>query len=197
LCFEGDFPANVTPWQRVAELFKLELVFLPRPSATTIDAWLEALRRELEKPTRLVAVSTVMFQSGLRLPMERIGKLCADAGAELFADAIQACGVVPVDVKRENVSYLSCGGHKWMMGLEGAGFLYVAPKAAARLEPRVAGWLGHENALQFLFEGAGHLRHDRPIVRRASLVEGGAQSAVGYAALDVSVRILQSPRSAP
>src|SRR5262249_16912715 len=62
LCFEGDFPANVTPWQRVAELFKLELVFLPRPSATTIDAWLEALRRELEKPTRLVAVSTVMFQ---------------------------------------------------------------------------------------------------------------------------------------
>src|SRR5687767_2632670 len=27
--FEGEFPANVTPWQRAAELFGLELEFLP------------------------------------------------------------------------------------------------------------------------------------------------------------------------
>jgi selenocysteine lyase/cysteine desulfurase len=190
LCFQGDFPANVTPWQRAAELFGLDLVFLPRPSAATLEAWLETLARELQKPTRLVAVSTVMFQSGLRLPVDRIGKLCADAGTELFVDAIQACGAVPVDVRRDRVDYLSCGGHKWMMGLEGAGFLYVAPKAATRLEPRVAGWLGHENALEFLFAGPGHLRHDRAILRRASLVEGGAQSSVGYAALDASLDLL-------
>lgn len=190
LCFEGDFPANVTPWQRAAELFQLDLVFLPRPSAATLDDWMAKLASELKKKTRLVALSTVMFQTGLRLPMEQIGALCAEAGAELFADAIQACGVVPVDVRSEGLSYLSCGGHKWMMGLEGAGFIYVAPKAAAKLEPRVAGWLGHEDALAFLFRGPGLLRHDRPIVRRASLVEGGAQSAVGYAALEASLDIL-------
>jgi cysteine desulfurase / selenocysteine lyase len=190
LCFEGDFPANVTPWQQAAALFKLELVFLPRPTAATLEAWVENLAKELKKPTRLCAFSTVMFQSGLRLPMERIGKLCADAGTELFADAIQAAGIAPIDVRKEQLSYLTCGGHKWMMGLEGAGFLYVSPKAAKNLEPRVAGWLGHDNALAFLFFGEGHLKHDRPLLRRASLVEGGAQSAVGYAGLEASIDVL-------
>lgn len=190
LCMTGDFPANVTPWQRAAELFQLELTFLPQASAKTLDAWLATLARELERPTRLLAVSTVMFQSGLCLPTERIGALCANAGTEFFVDAIQACGVVPTDVRRDRIDYLTCGGHKWMMGLEGAGFLYVAPKRASQLEPRVAGWLGHDNALAFLFQGPGHLRHDRPLLRRASLVEGGAQSSVGYAALEAAVDLL-------
>ncbi len=191
LCMTGDFPANVTPWQCAAELFELDLTFLPQPTASTLDAWLETLARELQRPTRLLAVSTVMFQSGLRLPTDRIGALCAAAGTELFVDAIQACGVVPVDVRRDGIDYLTCGGHKWMMGLEGAGFLYVAPKRVSRLEPRVAGWLGHEDALAFLFLGPGHLRHDRPLLRRASLVEGGAQSSVGYAALEAALDLLQ------
>jgi selenocysteine lyase/cysteine desulfurase len=77
-----------------------------------------------------------------------------------------------------------------MMGFEGAGFIYVAPERASHFEPRVAGWLGHENALAFLFEGPGKLRHDRPLLRRASVVEGGSQSTVGYAALEASVDVL-------
>src|SRR5690606_8650328 len=45
LLFRGEFPANVTPWQRAAELFGLELVFLDAESFAD-DAGLELLEAE-------------------------------------------------------------------------------------------------------------------------------------------------------
>lgn len=187
--FEGEFPANVTPWQRAAELFGLELAWVSlEPFARSVEEGLAALRAELEQGARLVAVSAVQFQTGLRMPVEAMGALCHDHGCELFVDAIQALGAVPFDV--EAIDYLSCGGHKWLMGPEGTGFVYISPARRSALVPRLGGWLGHENALDFLFLGEGHLRYDRPLRREASVVEQGAQSAVGLAALEGAVDLI-------
>ncbi len=189
---EGEFPANVTPWQRAAELFGLELVWLPQPTAATVsDPWLDALERALDRGARLVAVSAVQFQTGLRMPLRRIGERCQAHGAELAVDAIQACGVVPVDVRGDHIHYLAAGSHKWLMGLEGLAFLHVEAASAARLRPHVAGWLSHENALTFLFEGPGHLRYDRPLVPSARMVEGGMANTLGAAGLAASVELIQ------
>ena len=190
--FEGEFPANVTPWQRAAELFGLEVVFLRVDDyARDIEAALARLRSELERGVRLVAASAVEFQTGLRMPLAQMGELCHAHGAELFVDAIQALGAVPLDVRAEHVDYLSSGSHKWLMGLEGAGFVYVAPERVAVLRPNVAGWTSHEDALRFLFEGEGHLRYDRPIKQQADFFEGGANNAVGFAALEASLDLIQ------
>ncbi len=190
--FEGEFPANVTPWQRAAELFGLEVVFLSvNDYAEDVERALGRLRGELERGVRLVAASVVEFQTGLRMPCGAIGALCHEHGAELFVDAIQACGATPVDVRAEHIDYLTCGSHKWLMGLEGAGFLYVAPERVEALRPAVAGWTSHEDALRFLFEGAGHLRYDRPIKKRAELFEAGANNALGCAALEASLDLIQ------
>ncbi len=191
LLTRGEFPANVTPWQRAAELFDLEVVWLPQPTALSLDAeWFPALKKSLEAGARLVALSAVQFQTGLRMPLDEVGALCAEHGAELCVDAIQACGIVPVDVKADGIHYLSAGSHKWLMGLEGVAMLYVASESAARLRPHVAGWLSHENALSFLFEGPGHLRYDRELKRTPQLFEGGMYNTVGTAALAVSVEML-------
>lgn len=190
LLFAGDFPANVTPWQRAAELFGLEVVWLSvDPFTRSNEEGLAALEQALRQGVRLVATSFVRFQTGLRLPVNAMGELAHHHGAELFVDGIQGIGVAPFDVT--HVDYLSCGGHKWLMGLEGAGFLYVDPQRVAALEPRVAGWLGHQNALDFLFLGEGHLRHDRPIREETSIVEQGAQNSLGCAALEASVDLIQ------
>jgi cysteine desulfurase/selenocysteine lyase len=184
----GEFPANVTPWQQAAELYALRLEWLRTddfsgPSGTGLSR-LEAL---LRTGVRLVAVSAVQFQTGLRMPLEEIGALCRTHGAELFVDAIQACGIVPVDVEALGIDYLSCGSHKWLMGLEGVAFLYVRTARVAALRPVVAGWLSHEQGLRFLLEGEGHLRYDRPIRLRADFVEGGAAPVVQLAALEAAV----------
>ena len=59
------------------------------------------------------------------------------------------------------------------------------------LSPNTAGWLSHENGLQFLFEGSGHLRYDRPITKNIHFVEAGVYNAIGLVALEQSIRTLQ------
>jgi selenocysteine lyase/cysteine desulfurase len=132
LCLRGEFPANVTPWQQAARTFELELRFLEVEAFRT-DEGLAALERELARGVRLVAVSAVQFQTGLRMPIEAIAERAHAIGAEVFVDAIQACGVVPIDVARAGIDYLGCGSHKWLMGLEGAAFVYARPDRAAAL----------------------------------------------------------------
>lgn len=184
----GEFPANVTPWQRAAELYDLRLQWLRAqdflgPSGTGLQALEDALRQGV----RMVAVSAVQFQTGLHMPLREIGALCRQHGAELFVDAIQGCGVVPIDVEALQIDYLACGSHKWLMALEGVAFLYVRREQAAALRPVVAGWLSHEDGLRFLFEGEGHLRYDRPIRARADFVEGGAAPGILLAALEAAL----------
>ena len=193
--FEGEFPANVTPWQRAAELFDLEVVMLPlrdflHDHGHGESQGLRSLREALRRPTRLVAVSAVQFQSGLRMPVTEISQLCHEAGAELFVDAIQALGVCPLDVAASGVDYLAAGGHKWMMGCEGLGCLYIRRDRVEALQPRVAGWLSHEDGLGFLLAGAGLLRYDRPIRRHADFVEGGTYNTIGCAALAASLDLI-------
>ena len=184
LLFRDEFPAVVTPWQRVAELFQLELEFLPAHDR------LHHLHAALRRPARLVALSAVQFQTGARAPLAELAALCHEHGAELFVDAIQALGVCPLDVTATGVDYLSAGSHKWMMGSDGIACLYVRPDRVAALRPHVAGWLSHDDGLGFLFAGAGHLRHDRPIRQRIDFVEGGAYNTIGAAALAASLDLI-------
>lgn len=188
--FKGEFPANVTPWQRAAELFGLDVVFLDANAFFT-DEGLARLTRELERGVRMVAASTVQFQSGLQMPIRQIGTLCHRYGAQLCVDAIQACGCVPIDVRADHIDYLACGGHKWLLGVEGAGFLYVNHERLPHLRPYTAGWLSHEDPIDFLFKGRGHLRTDKPLRRHeANVFEGGTQNLLGLAALGASVPLL-------
>lgn len=188
LCFQGEFPTNVTPWQRAAERYGLNLEFLSLAGfGDGSGDGLARLERALRAPTRLVAVSAVQFQTGLRMPIEAMADLCHAAGAQLFVDGIQAVGVIPLDHIANKVDYLCAGSHKWLMGLEGCAFLYVHPERAPRLRPVVAGWLSHVDSLTFLFEGEGHLRYDRPLKPRAEVLEGGATNSLGFAALEAAV----------
>jgi cysteine desulfurase / selenocysteine lyase len=187
--YEGEFPTNVTPWQCAARLFDLKLEFLTADDFRD-DRGLERLEVVLRSGVRLVAVSAVQFQTGLRIPLDTVGQLCRQYGAELFVDAIQAVGALPLRVDTTAIDYLSTGSHKWLMGLEGVGALYARRACLQRLQPRTAGWRSHQDAEDFLFHGAGHLRYDRPFKTDARVFEPGAQNAVGFAALEAALDTL-------
>ncbi len=192
ILFQGEFPANITPWQRAAATFGIELCFLPLDEWNRdVEAGLASLSRELDKGARLVAVSAVQFQTGLRMPLAEITRRAHARGAQVFVDAVQACGAVPVDAGAAHVDYLACGSHKWLMGLEGCGFVYVHPSRVAALRPNTAGWLSHEEGLRFLFEGPGHLRYDRPIKQTVDFLEGGNYNTAGLAGLEASLDLIQ------
>lgn len=191
ILFEGEFPANVTPWQRAAEVFDLQITWIPVSTfLSSNDEGLARLRAECARGARLVAVSAVEFQSGLRMPFEAMAAIAHEAGAEVFVDAVQAAGIVPIDVTAAGVDYLAAGSHKWLMGPEGCGLLYVRPDRLDAIHPNVAGWLSHEDPIGFLIRGPGLLRYDRPIRRRADLFEGGNVNTAGLAGLEAAVDLL-------
>ena len=188
--FDGEFPANVTPWQQAADHFGLELRWLSlTPFHRSIDEGLAELQRVLERGVRIVAVSAVQYKTGLRMPLAEMAGLCHEYDAEIFVDAIQALGATSLDVSW-NIDYLSSGSHKHLMGPEGAGFLYVADRCASSFEPRLAGWLSHEDPVAFLRGDEPRLRYDSPFRRGAQSMEIGTSNVIGLAALGASLELL-------
>jgi selenocysteine lyase/cysteine desulfurase len=186
LIFQGEFPANVTPWMQAG----VEVSFLPLPRVRNPEI-LSTLEAELAKGARLVTVSAVQFQTGLAMPLQEVGAMCRRYGAALFVDAIQAAGVVPLDVQEAGIDFLACGSHKWLMGMEGAGFLYVSPEWVEKLRPRMAGWLSHEDPLGFLSPGGSGLDYQRPIRKRADFLEPGTGNLLGHVALEAAVALIE------
>jgi selenocysteine lyase/cysteine desulfurase len=191
LLFDGEFPANVTPWQQAAEEFGLELCWLSLDAFhRSAEEGLAELEGALERGVRLVAVSAVQYKTGLRMPIAEMAALCHRHGAEIFVDAIQALGATPIDIA-SGIDYLSSGSHKHLMGAEGTGFLFVAERCAGALRPRLAGWLGHEDPIAFLIGDAPQLRYDNPLQRGAPALEIGTSNVIGLAAVGASMDLLE------
>jgi kynureninase len=137
---EGLFP-SVRYVQQAWSRFGAEVVVCEDAEAV-IDA--------IDERTLLVPVSHVLYKSGEIQPVERIVARAHGAGAYVCLDAYQSAGAVPLDVTALGVEFCVGGSVKWLCGGPGAGWLYVRPDLAERLEPAFAGWQGH--ARPFAFE---------------------------------------------
>ena len=82
--------------------------------------------------------------------MEPIVERAHEVGAHVVLDAYQSVGSVPLDVTALDVDFAVGGSVKWLCGGPGAGWLYVRPDLAERLEPTLVGWQAH--ARPFAFE---------------------------------------------
>lgn len=187
--FEGEFPSNVTPWLQAAEHFDLKVEWIGADGFG--DGSGRGLQRfdELMAGARLAAVSAVRFQSGLRMPVEAMARICRRRGARLFVDAIQAVGATPLDLSA--VDFASFGSHKWTMGPEGAAALIVRPDAADDLRPRLAGWMSHQDPFDFLSGGPGLLRPARPLQSGPGWAQVGAASALTFAGWRTAVGLIR------
>jgi cysteine desulfurase len=102
------------------------------------------LERALRPDTALVAVMWANNEVGTVEPIEEIAQVCAERGVPLHADAVQAAGRIPIDVRQVPVSTLALSSHK-LYGPQGVGALYV--HGGTRLSPVVLGG-GQERGLR-------------------------------------------------
>jgi len=132
-----EYPSNVLPWQALADRGVETLLLAGRDGRLP----LETVETALASPqVRLLAISSVEFGSGARNDLAALGALCRERGVLLCVDAIQSLGVLPLDVARLGIDFLSADGHKWLCSVEGAGIFYCAAALQDRLRPRVVGW---------------------------------------------------------
>jgi kynureninase len=137
---EGEFPS-------VRYLYQAQR---RRGAEVQIVADAAAVLEAIDERTLLVPVSHVLFKTGEIQDVEAIVKRAHEVGALVVLDAYQSVGSVPLDVTRLGVDFAVGGSVKWLCGGPGAGWLYVRPDLAERLEPTFTGWQAH--ARPFAFE---------------------------------------------
>lgn len=148
LVTDREFPANIYPWLALQRdgmiLERVETDDLGRPRE---DALIERL--ETADDIAAFSVSAVQFATGFRADLRRIGRICRERGILFIVDAIQAAGIVPIDVRDMEIDILACGGQKWLCSPFGTGFAFVRRELVAALEPDLPGWLAFTASSDF------------------------------------------------
>ena len=92
------------------------------------------LERTVDKNTKLVAISKISFINGFEHDVKAVCELTHAHGAYVYADAVQAVGCIPVNVRESGVDFLGSASYKWLQGDFGLGFLYVREDVLPKLE---------------------------------------------------------------
>lgn len=123
---------------------EVRIVRSEKPDGTR-DVTIADLRTASDERTKVIVVSQVASINGLKYDLEAVGALAKERGAYLVVDAIQSVGALQMDVRQGPVDFLSCGGHKWLLGPLGTGFFYCRRELIERFEPVYIGWHSHKS----------------------------------------------------
>lgn len=174
-----EYPSNQYPWMNLASRGVSVRGVTSRGNRVALDD----LRSAMDARTRVLALSSVQFASGFRSDLDRAVELCRDRGIALCLDAIQSIGAFPLDLGRWPIDFVACGGHKWLLGPQGTGFLYVRREWIERLRPIGVG----ANSVEHAFD---YGRIEFKLKPNAGRWESGTMNFGGFAALGDSVRWL-------
>jgi selenocysteine lyase/cysteine desulfurase len=175
VAFEEEFPANYYPWKRLEAKGVIIRWLSVFDDSERID--------EAARGARLLAISYVQYLSGYRVDLERIGEICHRRGCFFFVDAIQGMGAFHIDVQSSHIDALAADGHKWLIGPEGCGVLYVRRERQDQIEPVEFGWT---NVAKY----ADYASRDMTLRQDAGRYECGTMNTIGCFGLRAALELL-------
>jgi cysteine desulfurase/selenocysteine lyase len=175
VAFREEFPANYYPWLRL------------EANRCTVD-WL-SVNDPLEEieiactGAKLLSVSFVQYLSGFRADLNAIGAICKRHNCFFLVDAIQGLGAFPLDVEASHIDALAADGHKWLLGPEGCGILYVRKSRQDSIFPEEFGWTNVAGYNDYA-------SRDMALRQDAGRYECGTLNTIGCYGLRASVELL-------
>lgn len=175
----SEFPSNRLPWLNLASR-GVEIREVPNPRERLE---LADVARACDAQTRIVSASWVGYATGWRNDLDALAEIAHRQGGLLFVDAIQGLGMYPLDVNATPIDFLAADGHKWLLGPEGAGLLYVRRQHLEMLRPLGIGWHSAQHA-------GDYSRRDFELKASAERYEGGSHNLLGFVGLAASLELL-------
>ena len=137
---DTEYPSNVLPWMlgEKHHPFKFHPLHLEKKSHVPSAEW---LRRVLPEECRIFNISHVAFETGKKIDLVSIGKLCRERDILFVVDATQSFGGMALSREElENVDVLAVSTYKWMLGPYGHAFGYFSERALDKIAHRDAVW---------------------------------------------------------
>jgi selenocysteine lyase/cysteine desulfurase len=177
---EGEFPSNHLAWQNLqnkgVEVRTVPILEAFDPESALLDA--------MDERTRLLTVSAVQWDHGLRLDLKRLGRQCRNGDTLFFVDAIQQMGALGIDVQDACIDFLAASAHKWLLGPEGIAVFYCHENCRNHLELSQFGWRMTDNPFELA-------NPNRPHSLSARRFEAGSPNMVGQAGLNASISLFE------
>ena len=174
-----EFPSNVYPWYDLKP-FGVDIDFMDSPLGRVTP---EDLVDLVTENTVLVAVSWVQYLSGYRNDIKRLADWCHERGILLVVDAMQGLGALEFNQRALGADFIASGTAKWLMGIQGVGFIYISEELQDKIHPPHLGWHSRESFFDF------H-NYDQPLKPNADRFEFATPASPGIWGTDKALELL-------
>ncbi len=135
---DQEHPAGTVPWLALAR--RRGVVVRVLPVDHDPQTMVQRFRALVTPRTRLACLSHVSCISGTRLPVAALCAAAREAGVMVLIDGAHAEGQFPINVPALGADFYAACGHKWLLGPQGTGMLYVRRERLETLRPAWLGW---------------------------------------------------------
>jgi len=130
--------------QRTGATFR-KIPLFDDSAKATVDEVVGRIRNGVKPATRVVGITWVHSQSGIRLPIRAISGAIAELNKKrdpqdrilLVVDGVHGLGCVDENVADLGADFFCAGTHKWIFAPRGTGLVWAHPEAWARLRPLI------------------------------------------------------------
>ena len=174
-----EFPSNHIVWESLKNM-GVEVRYADLSDANSAE---QALCNLCNENTRLLAISSVQYASGLKVDLNQLGEFCRSNEIFFCVDAIQNIGAEIFDVQACQADFVVADGHKWMLGPEGVALFYCRAEVRDSIKLNQYGWHMVEHPSDFD-------KKDWTVASNATRFECGSPNMLGIHGLHASLSLL-------
>ena len=138
----------------------------------------EKFQTALRGGAKLVILSHISYSTGQLFPLAAIQRAAHAAGARVLVDGAQTMGHLPLDMHALDADYYAVPAHKWLLGPDGIGALFIRRELIANLEPAV---VAGRAAQSYEYDGSAFVPA-REAIEKFHLTTSSAPLGAGMAA---------------
>lgn len=174
--FGHGFPCTRVPFMHDSR-YRIEVV---SKNVSLLNKLLSQVNRAI------VFADLVDFLTGELIDLDELTDIVHQHNSILAIDAIQGVGYLPLSMRDSSVDFLFSGTSKWLLGPQGAGFIYISDEHLDRSISKNLGWLSLDYRSFDSFSALPEPRRD------ASGIEAGTRNVIGAIMMRENLKFLNS-----